>query len=1593
MNPLRRALRHPIALVLLSLAAWLPGTAPALNLAQEPLFIASTQPRVMLLMSRDHELSKKAYTDYSDLDGDGTLDTTYNNAVEYYGYFDPDKCYSYSGSRFEPSGSASSHYCNSLVTDPVTLVTGWAGTGWSGNFLNWASMTRMDVVRKVLYGGYRSTDSTGTALGATVLERHMLTNDVHAYTKVFETTDSTEIRKLTPYAPAADASGKYAISLCNVTDVPLNNTKSGSVDTATYPPLIKAASGSWPQWAMSEINQCIWREQKGDALTTRPSTTSRLTGGSDLIARVAVCAPNLLEGNCKSYYTRAVTPVETVKPTGLLQEYGDVDADRRVRFGLITGSYNRNTDGGVLRKNIKLFTNNQNTALSSASICGDNNANDEVDVCTGQFINQGSSDKGIVKTLNALRIADWKYNFSSGLVASGSYDTCNAANLLNNTNNTCRDWGNPLSEMYYEALRYFAGKTSATASYATTSDSSYITGLQQDTWDANSDPLPSTEWCAISNIITLSTGLNSLDTNTFAYDITGLDSSSVTTLTAAVGTGEGLSGNYFIGSNSVENNNICTAKSLTSLDNASGICPEIPQLKGGYKLAGLANANRSVDLRPGYLDNRTKRWTGIEPDWVARQPIKTYAIALAETLPSFDIPVGGGIITLIPACRSGGTSATGSNVCSLTDLRVEDLTSTSGRFLASWEDSTAGGDYDMDAVSRIEYRVVGTELHVSVSVVQAATGTPMKLGYTITGTAGYDNSHYLINIQSTGDGGTTCSATNQRQFSLISSPPSYGVNCATKPATSTCNYTNYMGVVETVELPTGVKTAGSYACVKPDGTAGSDCGCPKTWTYSPGSTSASFLKNPLWYAAKYGAPDAEWDVQNNLTGADGADGIPDNYFDVRNPANLYDALADVFDAASEPDASASSVATNSTNLQTQSRVFQAKFSSADWSGQVLSFAFVSGTSELSDTPEWDAGVKINDQNPASGRVIITRGASGGVAFDYASLAAADKTHLDKNFNGVADNCGPERVAYLRGVQTNEGSVGTFTCASTSVINKFRPRSVSRLGDVVNSSPWFVAESKAGYSDVDHPGYSAFRNAKKNRLPVVYVGGNDGMLHGFDASLNFSTLTSGVATTHSGNEVLAYVPSAVITNLSKLTDLKYNKNHLYFTDGSPMVGDAYLPALTTTDKWRSVLIAGLGAGGKGYYALDVSNPGSVDNAGTVTAGSFSQTNAAELLLWEFGASDDADMGYSFNYPAAHPTTNQAKQIVKMANGKWAAVVGNGYNSASGKAVLYILFIDEGRNGWGSAGDFVKLVADAGPNNGLSTPIPFDSNGDGLVDTVYAGDLKGKLWKFQVGPNPFDATVTSTTTTWKVAVADEAAGCATCTPLFSATDGADPAVAQPIIWPAEVTRHPEGGNMVLFGTGKYLESSDNSPGGVQSFYGIRDNGVTVTRANLVAQTVDPDLTVVDGRNFRTTSSNTVDYATKQGWYINLPSSGERTTGIPKLDSGHIIFNTLIPSSSPCASGGTGWLMTLNYLNGKQPDIQLFDTNNDGVIDSSDEIVSGYEAGAALGGSTLIPNSDADSPGVVVSSLTSGALTTTLMRLGGGDSGRITWREILP
>lgn len=1452
----------------------LPTVSPALSLEQTPLFIASTEPRVMLLLSRDHELYKKAYTDYSDLDGDGALDTTYNDTIEYYGYFNPKRCYDYLGGRYEPAApatGANSHHCSSA---------------WSGNFMNWATMTRMDVARKVLYGGLRSTDNDGATLGDTVLERAMITSDVHAFAKVFEPAGgATEVQK---YVPVNNA----AVTLCSVSRPPMG-TLSKSVTT---PPLVRVTTGSWAQWAASEVVQCATNNDSSsdNNYSTRPASAT------DYNVRVAVCVPNKLESNCKAYSSGAV------KPTGLLQRYGDVDVPRRVRFGLMTGSYDHNKQGGVLRRNTNLIAGNATASLN------------EIYSTSGRFTNNA----GIIDTLNRLRISDFKFGDSGSNANKYISSPCNTYGTTSFADGECQDWGNPLTEMYLESLRYFAGESTATANFAT-NDSGYLAStLPSATW---SDPLPSTEWCALSNIVVLSTGLNSFDGDNLTGAPAGIN---INTLTDMVGTAEGLAGAaVFAGSNGATSNNQCTAKTIGNLSDVSGICPEVPAQEGTYKIAGLANANRQVDLRPLYQTQRGTRWGGANPinsDWAARQPLATYTVALAESLPSFSVTTSGGTIKFLPACQAHATWTP----CTLTDVRVQSATATGGTFLAVWEDSQWGNDYDMDAISRVTWCVgiscspalASNKVKFTVSLPQKNAGAPLRFGVIVNG--------------STADG--------------ISSFVNAGAN---------------------------------YNCTDSNCTASTATPVtPLVLTYTAGTSSAITLKNPLWYAAKYGAQASVWDIKNNNNPLLGPDGEPDNFFEVRNPANLEQSLAEVFDSASQPDAAASSVATNTANLQVNNYIFQAKFQPTSWSGQLLSLRLDTSGGVVTMTQKWDAAPKLDAQLPGN-RVILTKGATDGVSFEWANLtngfAASQQTLLNTNYLGVNDGLGSIRLDYIRGVDTNEGAgPGQFRERNKTTVDG------SVLGDIVNSGPLYVGAPSAGYADIDHPGYSGFRTRYLLRKSVVYVGANDGMFHGFDAALD----TNGDPVSTGGDEIIAYVPTQVFGSLSRLTAQNYNRNHRYLVDGTPMAADAYLNLASLgssdEDKWRTVLIGNMNSGGKGYFALDITNP----NLGSEPAPTFSTANAASLLLWEFTDADDPDMGYAYNLPPQHSGNSQAKQIVKLQNNKWAAIVGNGYNSTAGQAVLYLLYIENGVDGsWATTGDFVKVVANVGPSNGLSTPVPYDSDGDGKVDVAYAGDLLGNMWRFNLS-NPATPTVSR---------------------LFGSGS------TKPITTPPEVLSHPSGGNMVLFGTGKYLELADNANNDQQAVYGVRDDGsgATVTQSDLQLQTMTGAT--------RTISSNQVS-STQKGWFIELPPlSKERMTGIPKLTSGLFFFNTLIPSASACDSGGTGWLMAVDSLTGAQPSFPVFDGNNDGVFDSSDYNIGGMQIGAALGGTTFIrgglsgplpppppPGPPGPPPppppvscgsgsgpvGVGIASLTTGAVGTPLINFGSLSCGRVNWREIL-
>ncbi|HCF74968.1 MAG TPA: hypothetical protein DES72_14490, partial [Gammaproteobacteria bacterium] len=381
----------------------------------------------------------------------------------------------------------------------------------------------------------------------------------------------------------------------------------------------------------------------------------------------------------------------------------------------------------------------------------------------------------------------------------------------------------------------------------------------------------------------------------------------------------------------------------------------------------------------------------------------------------------------------------------------------------------------------------------------------------------------------------------------------------------------------------------------------------------------------------------------------------------------------------------------------------------------------------------------------------------------------------------------------------------------------------------------------------------------------------------------------------------------------LTDPDYT--HRYYVDGTPVASDAYIKSSTGgATSWRTVLIGTYRGGGRGLFALDVTDP---DDFTSTTA------KAQNTVLWEFGDGDDPNIGYSFSKPT----------IVLLNNGEWAAIVGNGYeNSGSGEAELVVLYLEGGIDGsWTEGTDYLRITTGSGSSadpNGLSTPALVDLDGDGVADRAYAGSIKGELWAFDLSSD--------SAADWKVAGGGD--------PLFTAVN--DAGDSQPITIQPEVIRHPsisdadEPNVLVLFGTGQYLVDSDKTNTDTQSFYGVWDQSqLNLGRADLKEQVflagTDSDLRVIE--------DDAVDYAgaggsVEYGWYIDL-DAGERVTSEILVRGEMVYFNTQIPDDRPCAFGGTGWLMAVNTEHGTSPDSDApeFDLNDDGEITVAGDTVS--------------------------------------------------------
>jgi type IV pilus assembly protein PilY1 len=413
------------------------------------------------------------------------------------------------------------------------------------------------------------------------------------------------------------------------------------------------------------------------------------------------------------------------------------------------------------------------------------------------------------------------------------------------------------------------------------------------------------------------------------------------------------------------------------------------------------------------------------------------------------------------------------------------------------------------------------------------------------------------------------------------------------------------------------------------------------------------------------------------------------------------------------------------------------------------------------------------------------------------------------------------------------------------------------GDIINSNPAYLADKPANSGSFGRfPGYADFfklfdpKQGGTARAAALYVGANDGMLHAFNAT----KLSDG-----GGKELFAFVPNSVYYKLPLLAsqNFKVAGGHRYTVDGSPYVLDTNLGS-GGSPNWATVLYGTLGAGGAGVFALDVSRPEAFNSS---------------KVLWEFSAPDSLRSVAGVSKADLGATTGQVRVArIKQSSTeeKWYALFGNGYDSTQnpthGAPVLFVALAGKAPGAaWAEGTNFYRIVLSNDTDNGLSTPAPVDSDGDGFVDLIYAGDLKGNLWRVKVSdPNPANWTVCKIFTT---------------------------AAGQPITVAPTVAAHSEGGLSINFGTGKYLESTDVTvvpP--TQSLYGIRD----INPASNTCPTVG--------------TLGACPSPSANGWKRDLPSPGERQVVDSELLFGNLIVPTLIPSTDICSGGGSGRVFTL-------------------------------------------------------------------------------------
>jgi type IV pilus assembly protein PilY1 len=917
--------------------------------AYPPFINKSVPPAVMLMMTKDHRLFLKGYNDIVDLDngtpgGDAAVDTTYKDNIDYVGYFDPKKCYDY--------GNGTAGFGGTGRFNPAVAGTGTYGhyctAHWSGNFLNWATMARIDIIRKVLYGGRRIVDNAGSSTmplsgnnGLTVLGRTITPRDAHSWAKPYAGAD------LASLVPTAALGIGAAVTICN--------TNSVATETVGY---MMVLNGNFPDADSTNGVECFKTSETGiqfDLGATDPVllTTYRVA--------VKVCDWTVgLESNCDTYYDDNMpspTNIYTYKPQGLLQRMavnsngsaGTSDDTITMRFGLISGSYDKNFSGGVLRSKI--------TDIYSQ----------EINRRTGQIL--GTSQ--VIKMIDMFKIFGYPYSPSFNYTG-GPDGGCGPLGGIP-AEGTCRSWGEPMAEMFYEAIRYFrglAGTGNATTQFYSASPDnglqSYAIGdgtFALSTFpvvdnDSYGDPYTGSpllcEYCAKPFVLMFGDAFPSHDSDQLPGaqawttaplqanpnpNDTGLSLSTVlanSTMDSLEGLSPGPSSVVVGEVGGSANDSVCSAKSTTTFLNLRGLCPEEPGKFGTYYLPMLAHYAKTTDLR-GALGNDTTN--------TVQQNITTYAVIASAPVPILQFTVGGKNVQINAAFHSGCPAAAATapasdlkrfgpnppaagdcdaagrggwsapsatykgnkgqlvsfEICANdADWTAEQALGYTACYEIMWDDATYGNDYELDLRYRLYVKNNGsTTITVKTKPRWASSGNGNWAGYYINGVSGGQ----VTADATSAAGGGAASNTGSGEY--------YDIRCGNGITGNSVGCQRYFGgAVQTVPYTLAVER-----------------------TFTVTGSNAGLLKDPLWFASKYGGfkdsdtlgttgynlPDktGEWDANG--------DGLPDTYFYAQNPLQLEGKLAAAFAAILNQTSSGTAASVLSSSTTGEGAIYQSYF--------------------------------------------------------------------------------------------------------------------------------------------------------------------------------------------------------------------------------------------------------------------------------------------------------------------------------------------------------------------------------------------------------------------------------------------------------------------------------------------------------------------------------------------------------------------------------------------------------------------------------------------------------------------------------------------